>query len=120
MTQRRSKYNARPTTIDGIRFDSRAEARRYEELVLLEKAGKIDEIDVHPHYELQAAFTDQWGRKHRAIHYIADFEYTELVAPDYIVTVVEDVKGFRTAVFRIKEKLFRKRYSHIDLRILEV
>ena len=117
MTQRRSKYNAKPTTIDGYRFDSKAEARRYGELLLLEKAGEITDIRVHPHFLLEQPFTDNFGKHHRAIHYIGDFDYYEKSSG---LIVVEDVKGHKTAVFRIKEKLFRKGYPHIDLRILEV
>ena len=53
---RRHKYSARPTEVDGIRFDSKAEARRYTELRTLEKAGEIS------HLELQAALRHhcQW------------------------------------------------------------
>jgi hypothetical protein len=42
-----TKYHAIPTEIDGIRFDSKAEARRYGELMLLEMGGVIRELELH-------------------------------------------------------------------------
>lgn len=106
--------NTRGNTRDGT-FDSKAEARRYEELRLAEQAGAISSLTIHPTYELQAAFTDSAGRRHRAIRYEGDFSYTE-----HGRAVVEDVKGHRTEVFKLKEKLFRFRYPSIDFRIVEV
>ncbi len=115
MSQRRSKYNAVKTKLDGHTFDSKAEARRYSELVLMQKAGTIEYLAVHPRYLLQEKFTDARGKKHRAINYVADFHYVENAQ-----LIVEDAKGYRSEVFRIKQKLFCKRYPEIDLRILEV
>lgn len=100
---------------DGYTFDSLAEMRRYQELRLLEQAGQIRTLAVHPRFELQPAFKDRRGRLCLAIHYEADFSYYE---GDLLVA--EDVKGHMTEVFRIKEKLFRFRYPHIDLRIINV
>lgn len=100
---------------DGYTFDSKAEARRWDELLLLEQGGAISGLVVHPMYELQAAFTDASGKRHRAISYEGDFGYTERGR-----AVVEDVKGHRTEVFKLKEKMFRYRYPAIELRIVEV
>ena len=105
--------NTRGNTRVGV-FDSTAEARRYDELLLLEQAGTISELAIHPTYELQAAFT-AGGKRHAAIRYEGDFSYTEGGR-----VVVEDVKGHRTEVFKLKEKLFRFRYPAIDFRIIEV
>ena len=113
-TQANTRGNER-TTIDGYTFDSRAEASRYSELVLMEKAGVISNLRVHPTYELQAAFKDGAGGKHRAISYEGDFGYIEDGR-----AVVEDVKGHRTAVFLLKEKMFRYTHPYIDFRVIEV
>jgi len=113
MTTRRGKYNARAATVAGQRFDSQAEARRYGELVLLENAGAITGLEVHPRFELQPAFTDSSGKRWTAICYEADFSYTEDGAP-----VVEDVKGCETAAFRLKRKLFLQRYPALTLRVI--
>ncbi len=108
--------------VDGYCFDSKGEAARYAELKLLEQAGAIEDLTVHPVYLLQASFRDSAGRKHRAIHYEGDFSYTEVLDPRSIQgrAVVEDVKGHRTEVFKLKEKLFRFRHPHIDFRIVEI
>ncbi len=120
--KRKSKYNSEKVELDGHTFDSKAEARRYGELVLMQKADEIRELKVHPRYELQGKFVaGPMQTKYRAIVYEADFSYRE-VSPwgDLCGFVAEDVKGAKTAVFRLKEKLFRFKYRGIDLRILEV
>ena len=118
--RRPNKYGAIKTTVDGHKFDSKAEARRYTELVLFEKAGHIIHLSVHPRYMIHDEFTDGNDKVWRPIMYEPDFYYLERTQDGEWETVAEDVKGKRTAVFRIKEKMFRKRYPHIDLRILEV
>lgn len=105
------KYYNRPTTYDDIAFDSQAERDRYIELRLLEKAERISDLRVHPPYLLQEKFTDRNGVKHQAIFYVADFEYIE----DGI-TVVEDVKGYATDVFKLKKKMFLYKYPELDFR----
>ena len=109
-----TKYHAKPTTIDGIRFDSKREAARYGELKLLHLAGVIHKLQVHPRYVLLEPFTCK-GVKYRGISYEGDFEYVENGQ-----RVCEDVKGVKTQVFRIKEKLFVKRYGdEIEFRIVK-
>lgn len=107
-----SKYHNRKTTVEGYTFDSVAESRRYSALRLMQMGGAISGLTVHPVYVLQDTFK-QNGRTYRAITYEADFAYFENGR-----IVVEDLKGFRTEVFRIKEKLFRKLYPHLELRIV--
>ena len=51
------KYNAIPTTVDGIRFASKREARRYLELKLLQKAGHISDLELQPRFRLMSAST---------------------------------------------------------------
>ena len=114
MTERRAKYNARSVHLDGYRFDSAAEAQRYAELKLRERAGEISELKIHPRYVLQAGFTTPDGERIRPIHYIADFEYREDGQG-----VVEDVKGVKTAVFKLKYKMFRRLYPLLVFRLVE-
>lgn len=103
----RSKYKAKKTLVDGIVFDSKKEAARYQELKLLEKAGVIKDLSLQPNFLLQDKFKYQ-GKTHRKIEYIADFQY-------YIIKdkkwVIEDVKGFKTDVYKLKKKLFLKKYG---------
>lgn len=106
--------NTRPQ-VDGYMFDSKAEAERYVELKLMEAAGTIRELRVHPSFELQPAFTARGGRV-RAIAHEVDFAYVE----GRSLLVVEDVKGAETAEWRIKHKLFCFRYPQIEYRVLKV
>ena len=102
-----SKYKAKKTIIDGITFDSKSEAKRYEELKLLQRGGAIKNLSLQPRFMLQEGFVNiDTGRKERAIEYVGDFMYDE---GDRIV--VEDVKGFKTADYKIKRKLFIKKYQ---------
>jgi len=87
-------------------FASKKEARRYAELSLQNKAGHITDLRTQVSYEL---IPKQEGE--RAISYVADFVYRQ----DGKV-VVEDAKGFRTDVYRIKRKLMLWRHG---IRILE-
>ena len=110
----RSKYGNRKVYADGYTFDSQAEYRRYQQLVLLERAGEIRNLRVHPSYLLQPAFKAQ-GRAERAITYKADFEYIDVVDR---VEVVEEVKGAETAVWKLKRKLFLFKYHDWELRVI--
>jgi hypothetical protein len=109
-----TKYHNTRVTLDGITFDSKAEARRYGELKLLHEAGEIHKLRTHPRYTLLDPFEVK-GVKYRGIVYEGDFEYVENG-----LVVCEDVKGVRTAVFSLKEKLFMDKYGdQIELRVVE-
>lgn len=101
----RSKYHAKKTVVDGITFDSRKEADRYLVLKGMEDDGAIEGLRRQVRYELVPAF-DVDGRHYRPVYYVADFVYVEDGK-----TVVEDVKGMRTDVYRLKSKLFARRYG---------
>lgn len=83
-----NKYKNEKVTINGIGFDSKAEARRYQELWLLEKVGTIKGLVLQPSFVLQPSYKKN-GKTIRAITYKADFAYYE--NNKYIV---EDVKRF--------------------------
>jgi hypothetical protein len=91
-----NKYHNRKTTIDGITFDSKKEAERYQYLKLLELAGEIHGLTLQPSYDLIA----QGGRK--VGKYRADFKYNRNGR-----LIVEDVKSIatKTAVYRLKKKI---------------
>lgn len=105
---RRSKYRAKPTVVDGIRFASKKEAKRYEILVLLARAGEIADLELQPRYPLRV-------NGFLVTTYVADFRYRERRDGQW-VKVVEDVKGFRTREYNIKRKLMRAIH---DIRIRE-
>ena len=107
-----NKYKNRKLTIDGEVFDSQKEARRYEELALLQRAGQISGLKRQVRYELIPAQRIGGKVVEKSCVYIADFVYTENGE-----TVVEDTKGFRTKDYIIKRKLML--YVH-GIRIREV
>lgn len=93
----RNKYGARKVTApDGQVFDSVKEYHRWCDLRLLERAGRISDLKRQVSYEL---IPKQDGE--RACTYAADFVYKDADGK----TVVEDTKGYRTEVFRLKKKL---------------
>lgn len=91
------------TVVDGITFPSKAEARRYVKLKLLERAGQIADLELHPKYELAPAVVLD-GKRHRARVYIADFRYRAVANGEI---VVEDVKGRRLDVYTLKRHLMK-------------
>lgn len=92
-----SKYHARRCEIDGIKFDSLREGTRYGELKLAQIAGSISGLRIHVPYDI--AFNGV-----KVCRYVADFVYINMATGREIV---EDVKGVRTAVYRLKKKLMR-------------
>jgi hypothetical protein len=111
---RRSKYAAVPTTIDGVRFSSKKEAARYLELKMLQKAGEIKGLELQPKFPLYVGKVGE--RIERAdkpvCSYIADFRYRE--GPTGILRI-EDVKGMKTPVYRLKKKMVEAQYG-IEIR----
>lgn len=101
----RSKYHAKKTCVDGITFDSRREADRYLVLKNMEEDGAIEDLRRQVRYELVPAF-DVNGKHYRPVYYVADFTYRENGHE-----VIEDVKGMKTDVYRLKAKLVAYRYG---------
>jgi hypothetical protein len=101
---------------DGYSFDSIDECERYKVLKLLAKNGNISNLKVHPKYILQESFVTRKGKKIRAIFYEADFEYIDGETGD---VVVEDVKGAKTRVFMLKEKMFLNRYPDLEITLVK-
>ena len=107
----RNKFGNRHVKVDGIRFDSVKEARRYNELKLLERAGEIKNLELQPRFVLQELFKRD-GKTHRKIEYVADFRYIEGGK-----TIVEDVKSAITRkhpVYALKKKLLLKQNPNIN------
>ena len=97
-------------------FDSLKEARRYDELVLLQNAGKILGLKLQRQFTLQESYISAEGDRVRPIRYVADFTYERPTAPDrngdvYWLPVVEDTKGIRTSDYKLKEKLMQEKFG---------
>ena len=125
----KSKYhNVKTRSLDGTVFDSYKEARRWDELLLLQRAGKITELRRQVKYELipaQYQTYERYGKKgqrlkdgvrllEKSVCYVADFVYTITETGE---NVVEDAKGVRTKDYIIKRKLMLAVHS---IRIKEV
>ena len=102
---KKSKYRNKKIIIDEITFDSTKEGKRYIELKQKEKQGEISNLRLQVKFELQPSFKIN-GKTIRAINYIADFVYKENGNE-----VIEDTKGFRTGVYKLKKKMFEYKYS---------
>lgn len=103
------KYNAVRTTVDNITFASKAEARRYSELKLMEKAGHISALELQPRFDLHAPERGS-GCDRKVATYIADFRYRLGVNG---LWVIEDVKSqpTKTAIYRLKKKIVEAEYG---------
>lgn len=96
-----TKYNAIPTHVDGLRFASKREAKRYNELKLMERGGEIIALEIQPKFPLIV-------NKQKLGSYIGDFRYRDTATGDLIV---EDVKGVKTPVYKLKAKLVKALYG---------
>lgn len=90
-------------------FASKKEAQRARELQLLERKGVIKSLQYQPAYAL--INTDALGR---AVKYVADFEYYEHIDGSWKL-ITEDVKGFKTPVYRLKRRMMYSKYG-IEIR----
>lgn len=100
-----NKYHAKKITIDGIEFDSRREANRYAELLVMQKAGLISSLTRQEEFEL----IPKCG-KERPAKYHADFSYTDTATGK---KVVEDVKSraTKTPDYILRRKLMNWRFG---------
>jgi hypothetical protein len=103
----------RERTIDGIVFASKRECQRYLDLKLLEQAGQISGLAMQKKFELR--IVNQHSNRIVGLgHYVCDFDY---VTTNDNQWVIEDVKGFKTPLYRWKKKHFEAQYG---LKIREV
>lgn len=101
-----NKYGNKKYIADGIQFDSKKEGMRYLELKLLQKAGKIERLILQKPFELIP--TRKYGKETvRGCKYVADFYYWDKENNEY---VAEDTKGFETAEYKVKKKIFLEKY----------
>ena len=106
------KYKNEEKVVDGIKFDSKLEARRYIQLKLLLRAGEITDLHTQAEYELQPSYKKN-GKTIRAIKYVADFVYYDVKERK---TIIEDTKGFRNDVYKLKKKIFEYKYPDLEIR----
>ena len=105
-----SKYKSQSITLDGIRFQSKDEARYYELLKRKKAQGEILNFELQPKYLLQLGFT-YFGKNIRPIHYIGDF----LIYHNDGSLEIVDIKGMATETALLKRKLMMYEYKDIKL-----
>jgi len=104
----RNKFGAKKVTIDNIKFDSKAEAKKYQELKLLLRAKKIKNLNLQPKFKIldsaiyECNFTKNNKTKISDLYYTPDFAYTTL---DNKIIIIE-VKGVKTEAYQIRKKMF--------------
>ena len=104
MRRSKSKYRNVKVTVDGIKFDSKIEAKRYGELKLLERAGKIEDLTLQTKFKLIGQYAPLLTEKGRHMAYIADFTYWDVETEK---RVIEDVKGMKTPIYLIKKAIMQ-------------
>ena len=92
-SQAKSKYRNKKTELDGVTYDSKKEARRAAELNLMLKSGEIVTLARQVRFRLI-----------KGIEYVADFVYTTKDGEQ----IIEDVKGMKTDVYKLKKKLMKE------------
>lgn len=97
-----NKYHNKKTIIDGITFDSKKEARRYQDLKLLERSNTISGLKLKTKWLLIPPQVIN-GKTERCITYSCDFEYERDGKH-----IVEDCKGMKTDVYKIKKRLMKQ------------
>jgi hypothetical protein len=103
-----SKYKAKPCEIDGEKYRSKKEAKRHQELLLLQRAGQISGLVREAAYVLAPGIKIEGEKRKRpAIRYVADFVY-EFGGK----TIIEDAKGMQTPVYRLKKHLMAVMHGH--------
>ncbi len=101
----KSKYKNIPTVriVNGeeVKFDSKKEAKRFDELYLLYKSGAISDLVLQPKYKLLDTLRVKGHRTMPKRYYIADFRYIK-----NNIVIVEDVKGMKTSMYNLKKQMF--------------
>ena len=112
--KRDNKFGARKTVVGDLNFDSKREAKRWGELRVLERAGKITALERQITFVLAPSVKIEGEKKARpALRFKADFRYFSLA---HGVFVIEDSKGFADTAFRIRQHLMKSVHG-IDVRL---
>ena len=107
---RKNKFNAKKTEFMGIKFDSKWEAERYGQLVAMERAGIVRNLERQVRYNILV-------NEQKICQYVADFVYeqTKLDSDEY-EQIVEDAKGVETPEFKLKKKLMKAVFN-IEIKV---
>lgn len=107
---RKNKFNAKKTEFMGIKFDSKWEAERYGQLVAMERAGIVRNLERQVRYNILV-------NEQKICQYVADFVYEDLgFNKDKCEKIVEDAKGVETPEFKLKKKLMKAVFN-IEIKV---
>ena len=112
-----NKYRAIKKKVDGIKFDSRLEAKRYSELKLLERAGEIANLEIKPVFKFSidgrpVLIRSDRYKNGRQAKYTADFAYFDTRKN---CRVVEDTKGHATAEYKLRKAITEAMYPGVKI-----
>jgi hypothetical protein len=103
---KRSKYGNIRTEVNGLKFDSKKEAKRYSELIILEKTVLIRDLICQPAYPLIVG-------GEQVAKYVADFRY--MVEGRVVIEDVKSESTAKNAVYRLKNKMFHACYRGLSI-----
>lgn len=111
--KKENKYHNKKVIVDGIKFDSKLEAKRYGQLKILEKAKEIKALKRQVPYILIPGYIKN-GKKVKPIKYLADFTYFDIKKNKLII---EDVKSVatKTDTYKLKKKIFEWRFPDLEI-----
>lgn len=108
------KYKSKQTIVDGIKFQSKLESERYQQLKFLLRADEIADLKLQPEFQIFEGYTDAvTGEKHRSRYYVGDFKYVDTKSHQ---TIVEDTKGVETDVFKLKWEMVQEKFPEYVFR----
>ena len=103
---RKAKYGNKKVEIDGTKFDSKKEAKRYQDLLLMQRAGEISELELQPKFELVKGVKFSGDAKAKpAVRYFADFAYTDIKTGQRIVEDVKSPATKKNPAYRMKKHM---------------
>lgn len=100
------KYRNKPKVLNGVKFDSQKEAKRYQELKLLERAGKIKDLEIQPKFSLVKGVKFSNDKRAKPdLRYFADFAYTDMRTGERVVEDVKSVATKESTVYKMKRHM---------------
>ena len=100
-----NKYNAIRTEIDGLKFDSKKEAERYQELKLMQMGGLIRNLRHHHIFTIE--LKNQEDKWEELCTYKSDFDYHDNEKKKYVVEDVKSPPTRKLPIYRLKKKLMQ-------------
>jgi len=111
-----TKYHSKQVVVNGIKFQSKLEGTRYQQLLWLLEAEEITDLKLQPEFQIFEGYIDAvTGEKHRSRYYVGDFQYVDTKTHQ---TIVEDTKGVETDVFKLKWEMVQAKYPEYVFRKL--